>query len=101
MFEKFKLPFSYRTLLFALALIISSVFMRQVLNLFLRFSSRRHLAYGIAIAMAIAACIIIYLLVREKAWYRLLVMLAMLVALGVLSKIIPLPEERFHLIEFF
>lgn len=75
--------------------------MRQVLNFFLKFASRGQLAYTIAVVMLLAGGLLVFLLVREKAWRRLIVILAMMIVLGIFAKSIPLPEERFHLLEFF
>jgi len=93
--------FSYRTLIFSIAIILSSVFMRQVLNFFLKFANRRQLSYTMAALLIIGGFTLLLLLVRKKAWYQLSLMVVMLVAVGFVSKTIPLPEERFHLLEFF
>lgn len=98
---KINFPYGTRTVFLSLFIIISALCMRQVLNFFLLFATRRQLAYTLAGAMLMAGGVLVYLLLKERAWRRLAIIFAMMIALALFAQSIPLPEERFHLLEFF
>lgn len=99
-FRNWLLKFGTLTLLWAIFIILSASFMRQIYNFAISFLNREFISYLLFFLLALLAALGLYKVYCLKSWWRTFLVLIPIVGMGALAFSMSIIEERTHIIKY-